>query len=145
MLQPCAAFVSLKRRDGAELRGCVGRAEACEPLLAAIRRAAVAAATADPRFVPVTLDELPSLTLQISVLGPLAAVRPEEVEAGRHGVLISHSGRHALLLPEVAERLGWNRERLLDGACRKAGLAADTWRDPDCRILAFTALSFDDA
>lgn len=137
--------MSLKRRDGAELRGCVGRAEPCEPLLAAIRRAAVAAASADPRFAPVTLAELASLTLQISVLGPLAAVGPDEVEAGRHGVLVSHSGRQALLLPQVAERLGWDRDGLLDAACRKAGLPAGAWRDPGCRIQAFTAFSFEDA
>jgi AMMECR1 domain-containing protein len=92
----------------------------------------------------VTLDELPSLALQISVLGPLTPVRPDEVEVGRHGLLVSHSGRQALLLPQVAERLGWDRERFLDGTCRKAGLAASAWRDPGCRIHAFTALSFED-
>ena len=144
LLEPRGVFVSLKRRRDAALRGCIGRAEACDPLLAAVRRAAVAAASADPRFRPVTRDELPSLAVQISVLGPLIVVRPEEVEVGRHGLLVRHRGCQGLLLPQVAAREGWDRERFLGQTCRKAGLPAAAWRDPDCRIEVFTALSFED-
>jgi AmmeMemoRadiSam system protein A len=136
--------VRLRRRRDASLRGCVGRVEPCDPLLAAVRRAAVAAASADPRFAPVTIDELPTLAVQVSVLGPLLSVRPDEVEVGVHGLWVSHRGRQAVLLPQVAARAGWEREVFLGRTCGKAGLPHDAWRDPLCRIRAFTALSFAD-
>jgi AmmeMemoRadiSam system protein A len=144
LLQPRGVFVSLKSHRDAELRGCVGRADAREPLVAAVVRAAVAAATSDPRFAPVTVAELPLLAVQISVLGPLVVVRPEQVKVGVHGLMITHLGRQGLLLPQVAAREGWDRERLLGWTCRKAGLPPDSWRDADCRIEAFTAQWFED-
>jgi AmmeMemoRadiSam system protein A len=144
LLQPRGVFVSLKRHRDAELRGCVGRADAREPLLAAVARAAVAAATSDPRFAPVTAAELPTLAVQISVLGPLVVVRPEQVQVGVHGLMITHLGRQGLLLPQVAVREGWDRERLLVWTCRKAGLPPESWREAACRIEAFTAQWFED-
>jgi AmmeMemoRadiSam system protein A len=128
LLRPRGAFVSLKRRGGGELRGCVGRAAATEPLLALVARLAVAAASEDPRFEPVTFEELPSLSVQVSVLGPLLPVQPAEVQVGLHGLLVSHLGRQGLLLPQVPWQQGWDRELFLDWTCRKAGLPADAWQ-----------------
>ena len=138
------AFVSLKRRSNRELRGCIGHTLADLPLGEAVTRAAVAAATDDSRFSPVTLEELPSLTLEISVLGPLLPIRPEEVQVGTHGLVVHCQGRSGLLLPQVPGNYGWDRETFLDYTCRKAGLAPATWRKPECEILGFAAFVFND-
>ena len=137
-----AAFVSLHRREDDDLRGCVGVMESEEPLAVNVARMAVAAATHDGRFAAVTRDELPGLVLEISVLGPMRAVRPEEVEVGRDGLLVSCAGRRGVLLPQVPVEHGWDRETFLDRTCGKAGLPADAWRRPDASLLAFAAEVF---
>ena len=130
-------FVTLRRRADNDLRGCVGIVEPRFPLGDAVRRAAVSAALEDARFAPVTLGELPSLTVDVSVLGPLVPSAPEAVEVGRHGVVVRHDERSALLLPQVATEQGWDRETLLRQLCRKAGLSQDAWRHPECRLFVF--------
>jgi AmmeMemoRadiSam system protein A len=135
------AFVTLHARDG-ELRGCVGLMRSDRPLLETVARMAVAAATEDGRFAPVTEAELPALTIEISALGPLEPIRPEEVEVGRHGLLISHGGRRGVLLPQVPVEHGWDRETFLAHTCWKAGLPEDAWRNPGVELLAFTAFVF---
>jgi AmmeMemoRadiSam system protein A len=139
---PQGAFVSLKTRTRGRLRGCIGHVEGDQPLVATIRRVAVAAATEDPRFPPVTLEELDTLRLEISVLSPLEPIRPEDVEVGVHGLLLRHRGRSGLLLPQVAVAQDWDRETFLDHTCRKAGLPPGSWRDPQCELLGFTAVVF---
>jgi len=131
-------FVTLRRRGDGELRGCIGFVEPQDCLASAVGRAA-AAALEDYRFDPVTSLELPSLELEISILGMPCATRPEDVLVGTHGLIVRHAGRGGLLLPQVARDRGWDRETFLDQTCRKAGLPPGTWRDPDCEILAFTA------
>ncbi len=140
--EPRGAFVTLRGRAGGELRGCVGVMEAREALLATVVRVAVAAATADGRFEPVTREELAGLTLEISALGPLHEIRPPEVEVGRHGLLLRCGERHGVLLPQVAVEHGWDRETFLERACWKAGLPAGAWRQPGVQVLAFTAEVF---
>ena len=135
------AFVTLHRRDG-ELRGCVGMMQSDRPLLDTVARMAVASATEDGRFEPVTEAELGGLKIEISALGPLAPIRPEQVEVGRHGLLISCAGRRGVLLPQVPVEHGWDREAFLAHTCRKAGLPADTWRKPGVELLGFTAAVF---
>ena len=142
--QKRGAFVSLKRRANRELRGCIGHTQADLPLGEAVARAAVAAATEDTRFSPVTLDELPSLTLEISVLGPLLPISPDAVVVGTHGLLVRYQGRSGLLLPQVPGNYGWDRETFLDYTCRKAGLPPATWRKPECEVLGFVAFVFSD-
>jgi AmmeMemoRadiSam system protein A len=134
---PRGAFVTLRRRSDGELRGCVGIIEPRYPLGDAVRRAAVSAALEDHRFPPVTLVELASLSIDVSVLGPLSDSTPDAVEVGRHGVVVRHLERTALLLPQVATEQGWDRETLLRQVCRKAGLPPDAWRHPLCRVLVF--------
>ena len=96
------------------------------------------------RFDPVLPSELPDLSLHVSVLGELRPIDPEAVEVGVHGLVIRGGGRSGLLLPQVAAERGWDRERFLDETCRKAGLPPETWRRPDCELLAFTATVFSD-
>ena len=135
---PGAAFVTLRDRAG-ELRGCRGEVMAVRPLAESVIEGAVAAALDDPRFPPVGEAELPSLTLELSVLSPMRPARPEEIEVPRHGVMITCRGRRGLLLPQVAPEQGWGRDELLAGVCRKAGLPRTAWRDPDARLEVFEA------
>jgi AmmeMemoRadiSam system protein A len=136
------AFVTLARRADGELRGCVGLPEPIYPLAETVARAAVAAALYDRRFHPVAAAELPGLSLHVSVLGDLQPIAAGEIEVGRHGLVVRHRGRSGLLLPQVASDRGWDRLRLLDETCRKAGLPPGTWREPGCELLAFTAVVF---
>jgi AmmeMemoRadiSam system protein A len=137
----CGAFVSLHK--GSRLRGCIGYVEALKPLFAAVRECAVAAALRDPRFDPVRPEELPALRLEISVLSPMVDIAPDQIEVGRHGLLISRGLQRGLLLPQVAVEWKWNRERFLEETCLKAGLPPDAWRR-GARIQAFTAQVFEE-
>jgi AmmeMemoRadiSam system protein A len=134
--------VTLRRRDDGELRGCVGRMVSEDPLAETVAAMAVAAATEDGRFDPVTVAELPSLSIEISALGPMREIRPEDVEVGVHGLMVRCGGRRGVLLPQVPVEHHWDRETFLAHICRKAGLALDAWRRPDCELLAFTAAVF---
>lgn len=136
--RPAGAFVTVRRREGRELRGCVGRIAPAQPLIEAVALAAAAAA-ADHRFDPVTAEELPLLSLEVSALGPLFEVLPDSVQVGIHGVLVSRGGQSGLLLPQVAVEHQWERDTFLEQACRKAGLPPDAWRRPGCQIRVFTA------
>ena len=139
---PRGVFVTFRRRADHDLRGCIGIVEPRFALRDAVRKAAVSAALEDPRFPPVTLAELPTLTIDVSVLGPLSPSSPSDVEVGRHGVVVRHEDRSALLLPQVATEQGWDRETLLRQLCRKAGLPPDAWRHPDCRLFVFETDSY---
>lgn len=141
LAEPLGAFVTLRRRDG-ELRGCIGRMVSDEPLAETVAAMAAAAATEDGRFEPVTAAELPSIVVEISVLGPMRPIRTGDVEVGVHGLMVRCGSRRGVLLPQVPLEYGWDRETFLAHTCRKAGLPADAWRRPECEWLAFTATVF---
>jgi len=133
-----AAFVTLTR-DG-NLRGCIGYSEPLYPLHETVARCAVAAATQDYRFSPVTLEELPDLQISVSALTPLTKLkRIEDLEPGRHGLLITGEEHRGLLLPQVAAERGWDRERFLKETCLKAGLSGDAWKEGKVEIFTFEA------
>ena len=139
---PRGAFVTLRR--GGELRGCIGVVEAEQPLVDAVSRCALAAATEDPRFPPIVMDEMPEITIEISVLGPLFMVRdPVEIEIGRHGLVVSQGNRRGLLLPQVAIEHAWDVQTFLQETCRKAGLDRRAWQR-GAVIEAFSAQVFSD-
>jgi len=131
-----AVFVSLHKRG--ELRGCIGSTVARLPLDCAVADAAYSAAMQDPRFDPVTPDEVPLIDVEISVLSPFVEIQPPEVVVGVHGLMISRDFARGLLLPQVAEQRHWSAERFLDETCRKAGLPADAWKH-GAKIQGFTA------
>ena len=133
-----AAFVTV-RVDG-ELRGCIGTFEAREPLWDTVHEMATAAATRDPRFAPLAARDLPTLTIDVSVLAPARRIRDSaEIELGRHGLEIRRGPRRGLLLPQVATDHDLDREAFLAETCRKAGLPAGAWREADTEIWAFEA------
>ena len=128
-------FVTLLVRG--RLRGCIGVIEAYEPLGEAIARCAASAALHDPRFAPVRADEIPSLQIEISLLSPPEPVVPESIEIGKHGLLIICGSKRGLLLPQVAQEHKFGREQFLEESCRKAGLHAKAWQEPETQILGF--------
>lgn len=140
--QPVGVFVTLRRRSDGDLRGCIGYLEPRLPLVEAVARAAVAAAVEDTRFDPVTLSELEALAIEVSVLGPLAPIRPADVSIGIHGLVIRHRGHSGLLLPQVATENRWDATTLLERTCWKAGLPPQSWREAGCQLLGFTAEVF---
>jgi AmmeMemoRadiSam system protein A len=132
-------------RDG-ELRGCIGNLEGSKtPLHRLVAEMAVAAATEDHRFAPLRPDELRTTEIEVSVLGPLVPARPEDVSVGPHGLYVVQGRHRGVLLPQVPLQYGWDRETFLDQTCRKAGLPADAWRDPETLLWTFTAEVFSDA
>jgi AmmeMemoRadiSam system protein A len=142
LTRPSGAFVSLHAKDG-DLRGCIGSIQAVAPLCTAVSSNAINAAFRDPRFFPVSREELGNLHIEISVMSPIEPVADvEEIEVGRDGLIISRGTRAGLLLPQVATEYGWDRDTFLRQTCVKAGLAPDSWRSPDCRIERFSAEVF---
>jgi AmmeMemoRadiSam system protein A len=139
--QPRGVFTSLHLRE--ELRGCVGYVLPVSDLYRAVAETARAAAFEDTRFHPVTLEEAAQLEIELSILSPPQPIRAEDVEVGRHGLLISMSGLRGLLLPQVPVEHHWDRATFLDQTCRKAGLPLDAWQK-GARIEAFTAEIFRD-
>jgi len=137
---PAGAFVTL-HKDGT-LRGCIGCFQSEKPLYQVVQEMALAAALNDPRFPPVSADELPKIEIEISVLSPLKKGKPEEVEIGKHGVYLVKGYFRGVLLPQVAVEQGWDRETFLDHVCLKAGLPPRCWQDPETQVYLFTAEVF---
>jgi len=129
-------------QDG-QLRGCVGYFEAVKPLYITVAETARAAAFDDSRFLPVTLLEAPQLQVALSVLSPLCAILPQQVEIGLHGLVVTQGLHRGLLLPQVAAEQGWDRDTFLAHTCRKAGLPVDAWKR-GATLQAFTAEVFGD-
>jgi len=136
------AFVTLKK-DG-ELRGCIGNMVGRGPFYLTVRDMAVAAATADHRFRPVTLEEMENIDIEISALSPLEKITdPEKIEAGKHGVIVKNGFTSGVYLPQVATEQNWDREQFMNSLCgQKAGMAPDAWKKGKCEIYIFTAEVF---
>jgi AmmeMemoRadiSam system protein A len=134
------AFVTLKK--GEELRGCIGHMWIDTPLSQVVPKMAVSAATADPRFPPLTPEELDEISLEISILSPMRRVTDlEQIEVGVHGLVIMQNGRQGVLLPQVPVEQGWSREEFLENLCLKAGLSDDCWTKQST-LYSFTTIIF---
>jgi AmmeMemoRadiSam system protein B/AmmeMemoRadiSam system protein A len=119
-LEPRGVFVTLTK--GGDLRGCIGFIEPVAPLGQAVIRAAIYAATEDPRFPPVEPAELKDLKVEISVLTPVREITdPRQVAVGRHGLIVARGGLKGVLLPQVPVENKWDRETFLEQASLKAG------------------------
>lgn len=139
LAQERGAFTTLHLGD--RLRGCIGYVFPTRSLYRAVAETAKAAAFEDPRFEPVSLDEAGRLAVEISVLSPLTAIRPEEVVIGKHGLVVTQGDQRGLLLPQVPVEWEWDRETFLAQTCLKAGLPPDAWRR-GAELQAFTAEIF---
>ncbi len=139
LAEPRGAFTSLYLHG--ELRGCVGYVLPVSPIYRAVLETARAAAFEDTRFYPVTREEEPNLQVELSILSPPQPISPEDIEIGRHGLLISLHGSRGLLLPQVPVEHNWDRTTFLEQTCRKAGLPLDAWQK-GATIEVFTAEVF---
>jgi len=128
------AFVTLHKHGN--LRGCIGRFTANQPLYEVIQEMAVAAATEDTRFQPVSSVEIEALEIEISVLSPMRKIASiDEIELGKHGIYIKKGFRSGTFLPQVASETGWNLEEFLGHCARdKAGIGWDGWKDAEIYI-----------
>ena len=139
-------FVTLTKSGS--LRGCIGFPYPVMPLGEAIVHAAGAAALEDPRFPPVTKDELTTITLEVTILTvpePLEsepAKRPQHVIVGKHGLIVRGMDTSGLLLPQVATEYGWDAKTFLDHTCMKAGLSGGCWTSRNVEILTFEGQIF---
>ena len=136
---PRGAFTSLYLNG--ELRGCVGYVLPVSSVYRAVIDTARAAAFEDTRFFPVTVEEASQLEVELSILSPPHPIAAEDVEVGRHGLLVSLAGLRGLLLPQVPAERNWDRITFLEQTCRKAGLPVDAW-ERGALIEAFTAEVF---
>ncbi|MCC7327114.1 MAG: AmmeMemoRadiSam system protein A [Burkholderiales bacterium] len=126
-----ATFVTL-RRDG-ELRGCIGSVEAHRPLRVDVHANAVAAAFHDPRFTALSAAEFTAVSIEVSLLGPTAAMSAmdeaqtlAQLRPHVDGVVLTCGRNRATFLPQVWEQLPDPRE-FLAALKHKAGLPADYW------------------
>jgi AmmeMemoRadiSam system protein A len=139
----CGAFVSIHCGD--DLRGCLGRLEADWAIARVVHHLGRAVADSDPRFPPVVVDELARLSIEVSALGAQRQVASiEEIEVGRHGLIVERDGRRGLLLPQVAAEHSWDVETFLQHTCLKAALPPNAW-GAGARIFVFEAEVFGEA
>jgi uncharacterized protein len=139
-------FVTLTRNG--ELRGCIGLPYPVMELGEAIEYAARSAALEDPRFPPVSKEELQKIDLEVTVLTvpvPLLcepAERPANVVVGKHGLIVRGMGTSGLLLPQVATEYGWDSKTFLDHTCTKAGLSGKCWTSKNVELMIFEGQIF---
>jgi uncharacterized protein (TIGR00296 family) len=145
--RPGAAFVTVESfRDGERsLRGCIGYIKPVKPLMETVKEVSLQAAFNDPRFPPLTQEELDSVTFEVSVLSEMEKApadrnaRREFVKIGRDGLYIVYGVFSGLLLPQVPVEYGWSVDEFLSETCVKAGLPWDCWFNPRVDVYRFRA------
>ncbi|MFO8077274.1 MAG: TIGR00296 family protein, partial [Thermoplasmatota archaeon] len=142
------AFVTLHTASNHLLRGCIGIPESIMPLDKAINEAATSV-THDPRFPPLTQDELSSIIVEVTILSPPNQVKitqPKEyldqIKIGRDGLIVEQGFHKGLLLPQVPVEQEWDKETFLSQTCLKAGLPPDAWFDKETKVFTFTGQIF---
>jgi uncharacterized protein (TIGR00296 family) len=139
-------FVTLNKYRN--LRGCIGYPYPIFKLKDAIIDAAISAAVSDPRFPPVTLGEFKDVTIELTILTMPRVLKvkpkelPEQIEIGKHGLIVKSGIYQGLLLPQVATEFNWSAEEFLCQACWKAGLPQDAWLLEDTEVSTFEGQIF---
>lgn len=138
------AFVTLT--VGEKLRGCIGYIYSPSSLFDTVCNAARQAAFSDPRFRPLSADELPHVKIEISVLSPPESISCyDEIKLGTHGLILEEPDRRALLLPQVAAKNNLNLNQFLAALCEKAGLSPEYYMMKKLNIKVFTASIFSES
>ncbi len=139
---PCGAFVTLKKNK--ELRGCIGRFDANDPLYKVVQQMTIASATQDTRFTPVKQNEISDIEIEISVLSPMQKIDSvAQIKLGIDGIYIKKGNNTGTFLPQVANETGWTLEEFLGHCSRdKAGLGWDGWKDAE--IYTYQAIVFNE-
>ena len=153
LMKKCGVFVTLNSvsRRAKMLRGCIGLPYPTTPLTKAVIEAAVSSSTQDPRFPPLSMQELDSIVFEISVLTPPERVivrNPLEysskIKVGKDGLIMENGYNKGLLLPQVPVELNWNEEEFLSQTAMKAGLLPDAWLLENTKIYKFQAIIFEE-
>ncbi len=107
---------------------------------------ALAAAFDDPRFPPLSEDELKEIKIEISIMTPRQKIDDwKKIELGKHGVVIQNGPRSGTFLPQVATETGWSLEEFLGQLCtQKTGLPEDCYKDPKTNIYTFEVQIFEE-
>ncbi len=143
MASQCGVFVTLRLNE--QLRGCIGYVESENPLAVTVGEVAIKAASQDPRFIPITLDELENIVIEISVLSQFTALEDmQSIEVGTHGLYLEGEFHRGLLLPQVAIENHWDRETFCSQLGKKAGIPDFQPGYPGVRIYTFTADVFNE-
>jgi len=138
------AFVTLTKSG--LLRGCIGYIISDGPLFETVCDAAKQASQNDPRFPSVRQSEIRDLSIEISVLSePFPLNNYDEIEIGKHGLILEEKGRRGLLLPQVPIEHHMNRDQYLDAICQKSGFPSNYWKEKKLKLYAFTATIFCDS
>ena len=141
-------FVTLNKYGN--LRGCIGYPDPVFKLKNAIIDAAISAAVNDPRFPAVTLEEFEDVTMELTILTTPEELKvkpkdlPEQIEIGRHGLIMKKGIFQGLLLPQVATEYNWSAEEFLCQTCWKAGLPPDAWLEEDTEVSTFEGQIFNE-
>jgi uncharacterized protein (TIGR00296 family) len=153
LFKKSGVFITLNRtRPTHELRGCIGFPYPEEPLVKATIKAAICAATDDPRFGPISLDELKhSIVLELTALSEPRLLNstdrvsfPNLIKIGQHGLMVAGKGRSGLLLPQVAAEWNWDGSEFLMNCCIKAGLPPDSWLLDGVEVKVFKGEIFEE-
>jgi len=150
----CGVFVTINSVKGKnhQLRGCIGLPHPTTPLAKAVIESAISSATQDPRFLPMSAEELDHVVFEVSVLTPPETVEVEnpqdycsKIKVGRDGLIVERAYVKGLLLPQVPVELSWDEETFLCECCVKAGLPPDSWLLKDTKVYRFEAVIFEEA
>jgi len=153
LFEHCGVFVTINnvKNGEKELRGCIGYPYPTSPLVEAVIDSAINAATQDPRFYPLSLEELGSVIFEISVLTPPQPVEVEnpkeyisKIKVGEDGLIVEKGFNKGLLLPQVPVEWQWCEEEFLCQCCVKAGLPPDSWLTRGVKIYKFKAIIFEE-
>jgi len=151
--QPCGVFVTINsvERGEKELRGCIGLPYPTDPLVQAVIQSAISSATEDPRFCPLSSNELDKVAFEVSVLTPPQRIEakkakeyPTKIKVGEDGLIVEKGMYKGLLLPQVPVEWGWDEEEFLCQCCAKAGLPSDNWLLEGTRLYRFQAIIFEE-
>ena len=135
------SFVTLKIQD--MLRGCIGSIIGVEPLYKNVWRMARQAAFSDPRFAPLSKNEWPRCSAEISVLSkPTVCPDLKAIEIGKHGLILQYGGRSGVFLPQVPIEQGWNLSQYLDHLCLKAGVPVGSYKKEGAVLYYYDATVF---
>jgi uncharacterized protein (TIGR00296 family) len=153
LMQPCGVFVTINslRKGDKELRGCIGYPYPTEPLTQAVIQSTISAATQDPRFHPLSIDELDKVVFEVSILTPPTIIEvrnpkeyPSKVRIGEDGLIAERGMYKGLLLPQVPVEWKWDQEEFLCQCCIKAGLSPDSWLLKGTKLYKFQAIIFEE-
>ena len=137
LLEKRAVFVTLRKKSTGDLRGCIGHSKPRYPLIEAVAKTAISSAVDDSRFTPLKIYELQDLLIEINVLSPMYPSKPDNVEIGKHGLMIIIGSKGALFLPEVAVSNDWDLNTFFDELCRKADLPKGSWNNRYTKLYVF--------